>query len=85
VPFIADQPFWGHRLAHLGVAVPPIAPKNLTAERLAAALRQLVQDQELSARAASLGERIRAENGLGVTCAMIEQMLAASPIRSMSD
>ncbi len=41
-PFIADQPFWGQRVAGLGVGVPPIPQKRLSADALAAAIRAVV-------------------------------------------
>lgn len=78
VPFSADQPFWGRRLAELGVGVPPIAPRNLTAERLAEALRTLTQDTAMRQRAADLGELLRAEDGLSVSCDFVERYAAGT-------
>jgi len=42
----------------------PIPRKRLTQERLADALRSTVADDAMRARAAALGERIRAEDGV---------------------
>jgi UDP:flavonoid glycosyltransferase YjiC (YdhE family) len=70
VPHMSDQPFWGRRLHALGVALPPVPRHALTARRLAAGLRQLVNDPELQSRAAALGEKLRAERG-------VQQALAA--------
>jgi len=42
----------------------PIPQKKLTAERLAAAIRAAVSDDGMRARATSLGERIRSEDGV---------------------
>jgi UDP:flavonoid glycosyltransferase YjiC (YdhE family) len=64
VPFTVDQPFWGSRVAALGVGPTPIPRKRLTKERLADALRRTVADEAMRARAAALGERIRAEDGV---------------------
>ncbi|WP_375431814.1 glycosyltransferase [uncultured Friedmanniella sp.] len=64
VPFAVDQPFWGSRVAALGTGPTPIPRKALTAPRLAAALRE-VEDPALRRRAADLGVRIRAEDGVG--------------------
>ncbi len=69
VPFAADQPFWGARVAALGVGVKPIPRKKLTSELLADALRALVDDQEMRARAGKLGALIRAEDGVGAAVA----------------
>jgi sterol 3beta-glucosyltransferase len=65
VPFTMDQPFWGARVATLGAGPQPIARKRLTADNLAAALRQAVDDQGMIQRAAALGQLIRAEDGVG--------------------
>ncbi len=64
VPFTVDQPFWGSRVAALGVGPTPIPRKRLTQERLADALRRTVADEAMRARAAALGAQIRAEDGV---------------------
>ena len=64
VPFTMDQPFWGARVAALGAGPAPIPRKRLTRERLAAALRRVL-DPDVRLRAAELGERIRTEDGVG--------------------
>jgi UDP:flavonoid glycosyltransferase YjiC (YdhE family) len=63
VPYGADNPFWGMRVAALGVGPAPIPRKKLTAERLAAALRA-TEDVDMHARAAALAARLRAEDGV---------------------
>ncbi len=68
VPFTVDQPFWAQRVYALGVGTQPIPRNQLTAERLAAAIRQAVSDGELRKRAAAIGERVRREDG--VECAI---------------
>jgi sterol 3beta-glucosyltransferase len=42
VPFFADQPYWGRRAHALGVGPPPIPSQDLTAERLAGAMREAI-------------------------------------------
>ena len=63
VPFFGDQPYWGQRVADLGVGPAPIPRKKLTAERLAQAIQTAVTDQAMRGRAAELGAKIRAEDG----------------------
>jgi sterol 3beta-glucosyltransferase len=65
VPFAMDQPFWGGRVAALGVGPAPIPRARLTRARLADALRLAVGDAAMRARAADLGRRIREEDGVG--------------------
>lgn len=63
VPVGFDQPYWGRRLAELGVGVPPIPYRKLSSARLASAIRQLTGDAGIAARAGQLGAVLSAENG----------------------
>jgi len=63
-PLFADQPLWGARVAALGVGPAPMPLRQVTAERLAAAIRQATRDSRMKARAVVLGERIRSEQGV---------------------
>jgi sterol 3beta-glucosyltransferase len=63
-PFLADQPSWARRVDELGVGPRPIPFRELTAERLAHAIRQATSDKAMRERAAGIGERIRSEDGL---------------------
>lgn len=84
VPHMGDQPYWGARIARLGVGPRPIPRVKLTAPRLAAAIRELTTDQEMRARAAQLGAKIRAEDGLGVAARLIEQYTKGDGISGSS-
>lgn len=64
VPFFGDQPFWGQRVAGLGVGPAPIPRRKLTVERLAQAIQQAVADPAMRQRAADLGSKIQAEDGV---------------------
>lgn len=75
-PFSSDQPFWAGRVKRLGVAPAPIPITGLTAEKLAAALREAVSDGPMRARAASLGEAICAEDGVACAVEIIERQTA---------
>jgi sterol 3beta-glucosyltransferase len=72
VPFFGDQPFWGRRVAELGVGPVPIPRRKLTASALADAITRAVTDPAMRARAAALGEQIRAEDGIAAAAAHIE-------------
>lgn len=63
VPFFGDQPFWAWRLAEVGVAPPAVRRKELTAAALAGAIRSALSGS-MGRRAAALGERLRAEDGV---------------------
>ena len=73
IPFMGDQPFWGRRVYELGVGPQPIPHRYLTVERLAEAIHGAVSDTAMRERAAQLGERIRAEDGVARAVAFIEQ------------
>lgn len=64
VPFAADQPFWGARVAALGAGPPPVPRRKLTTERLTNGLRRILDDGKMRARAAELGALIRQEDGV---------------------
>lgn len=65
VPFMADQLFWGQQVQRMGVGPAPCPRRTLTPERLAAAIRQAVESPDMQTRARAVGERLRAEDGVG--------------------
>ena len=73
-PQIGDQLFWGRRVAALGAGPAPLPRGQLTAERLAAALRTLTTDAVMRERAAELGARLQAEDGVARAVDFIEQL-----------
>lgn len=78
-PIGADQYFWAERVVKLGVG--PKAPeiKKLTSESLANAIHTTLNDQGIRARAAALGEKIRAEDGIARAVEIIEQYASKQP------
>jgi sterol 3beta-glucosyltransferase len=76
VPFFADQPFWGWRVEKLGVGPKPIPRLKLTADKLAAAITRAVQDEGIRLRAAQLGQKIRAEDGVGNAVRAVEEIMS---------
>jgi UDP:flavonoid glycosyltransferase YjiC (YdhE family) len=75
VPHAADQPYWGRRMADLGVAADPIARKDLTPERLQRAL-EFALSPEAREAAYRLGERVRGEDGAGDAARLVDAYLA---------
>lgn len=63
-PFVGDQFFWGRRVADLGISPLPIPQIKLTAEKLADTIKYAITNSNLQQRASSIGETIRAENGV---------------------
>jgi sterol 3beta-glucosyltransferase len=63
VPFSFDQPFWGQRVAALGVGPPPIPRAKLTIQKLADAIEHMVHNPRMRERAKRLGAQIQGEDG----------------------
>ena len=76
-PFGVDQPYWAQLSVRLGVGAKPVPRKAMTVERLAASITQAVEDPEIRKRARELGERLRAEDGVGDAIEIIEGRLEA--------
>jgi sterol 3beta-glucosyltransferase len=74
IPFFGDQPYWGQRVAALGVGPEPIPRRKLTVARLAAAMHQAATDPTMRRRAAKIGSKIQAEDGVTRAVAVIEQI-----------
>ncbi|NIO04363.1 MAG: glycosyltransferase [Proteobacteria bacterium] len=76
VPFFADQPFWAWRVRELRVGPRPIPQKKLSAEQLTAAIHETTSNREMKMRAAALGQRIQAEDGVAQAVAALNHHLA---------
>ncbi len=72
-PFMLDQYAWADRVAKLGIGLRLADHRRLTAEKLAQAIHTAVTDSALQSRAADLGARIRAENGVARAVEIIER------------
>lgn len=59
VPHGVDQYYWGERVQALGVAPPTLARHRMNPERLAGALRAVLDNEMVAERACELGVRIR--------------------------
>jgi UDP:flavonoid glycosyltransferase YjiC (YdhE family) len=74
-PYTSDQFFWGPRIAELGVGPKSISYHKLTAESLAAMIRQALTDKAMRQKAAEIGKYIDSENGVEKAVAAIESYL----------
>ncbi|MAM63233.1 glycosyltransferase [Maritimibacter sp. UBA3975] len=72
-PLFADQPFFGARVAALGAGPEPIRQKDLTADKLAAAIEGALAPS-VATRAEALGEAIRAESGVATAVDLVERL-----------
>jgi hypothetical protein len=74
IPFFGDQLFWGQCVAELGVGPIPIPRKQLNSERLAEAIHRVMTDQSMRQRAAELGAKIQAEDGVANAVAIVQDL-----------
>jgi UDP:flavonoid glycosyltransferase YjiC (YdhE family) len=75
-PVAGDQPFWASCVKQLGVGVNPGSFFKITAEKLAAAITYVVTDPGIRDRARTVGEAVRAEQGLSRAVEIIQNYLA---------
>jgi hypothetical protein len=80
VPFFGDQPFWGAMVARAGAGPLPIPYKQLTADKLAAALIEALKPETLE-RAKELGFKIKEENGCEVGGKSFHDLLDVDTLR----
>lgn len=77
-PFFGDQPFWARRVQALGVGPTPVPQGKLTAARLSAAIIEATTDAGMAERAAALGQKLRAEDGVAKAVRFLEQVAGAA-------
>jgi UDP:flavonoid glycosyltransferase YjiC (YdhE family) len=75
LPSFADQAFWGRRVTELGVAPATLSASRLSVRALSRAIRAAATSGAMRRRAAELGRRVRAEDGVGQAVAAIERRL----------
>jgi sterol 3beta-glucosyltransferase len=85
VPFFGDQPFWGRRIHSLGAGSNPIPKKKLTADKLAASIKDVISNPAIRRKAEAIGEKIRQENGIGNAIAIIEGIMKNNKLKNFMD
>lgn len=80
-PFGLDQPFWGRRVAELGVGAAPISQRRLTANLLSAAIVRATQDESIHEAAKRIGAAIRQEDGISRAVNIIERVVVQTATR----
>ncbi len=74
-PFLIDQPYWGERIYSLGAGSKPIPQKNLTATKLAAAIRKVTTESSIQETAERISSKLNSEDGIGNAISIIENHL----------
>ena len=75
VAHIADQHYFGQVLEPRGVGTAPIPRGKLSVERLVNAINTVFASDAMHDKAAQLGEKIRAEDGIGNAMRVIEDAI----------
>ena len=78
IPFFMEQAFWAERIAGLGAGFGPLPRWRLTSARLAEAIQTVLHDQDMRERAAALGRRLQAEDGIGQAVQIFHDSLLRS-------
>ncbi|MGC1378096.1 MAG: glycosyltransferase, partial [Anaerolineales bacterium] len=71
----ADQPFWGERVAALGVGSRAIPQQSLTPEKLAEAIHLVTTDPSIRKNAGILGEKLCIEDGAKNAVKVLESLV----------
>lgn len=74
MPYSHDQPDNAARVEGLGISR-NIRRENYTAQRVTGELKELLENQKYSAKAAEIGRIVQAENSVSVACDEIEKQL----------
>ena len=77
VPFKGEQVYFGRVVERAGAGPALIKRTELSAERLAAAIRTAMTDQSIRNRARLLGKQIRAEDGVGEAVRTFEMLMTS--------
>jgi UDP:flavonoid glycosyltransferase YjiC (YdhE family) len=75
VPSFMDQPFWGQRVADMGLGPPPVPLKQLSASALEDSINTVLQDRGMRDRAAEIGAQVQREQGIASAIAVIDRHL----------
>lgn len=76
VPHLADQLYWAHTLRRAGLAPKPLPRSRLTAPRLAKRIGEVLRSPSMHERSRVVGEKLRAENGVGCAVRAIEAWMS---------
>ena len=73
IPHLADQSYWGNTLHQLGVAPKILHRQDMTAQRLAKRINEVISSKSIGEKAKALGQKVNAEDGVGTAVKLIEE------------
>jgi UDP:flavonoid glycosyltransferase YjiC (YdhE family) len=71
LPQFADQHYWGHRIAALGLGPKPVPPQRIRRGKLANVLCDITDSRQFRQNAAALGHMMRDEDGVSSIIAAV--------------
>lgn len=80
IPSFGELYFWGQRIADLGAGVAPIPKRQLSVKVLAEAIEAVTSDRSICESAASIGEKIRAEDGVARAVEVLHSYFAPQKV-----
>ncbi len=72
IPHFSDNHFWSQQVNALGISPKPIPRIKLTADKLAQAIKEALENKAMQHKAAVIGQKIKAENGVQQAVSLIE-------------
>lgn len=76
VEHFADQPLWGNILERRGLAPKQLHRRNVTSEKLAKAIKKVLNSPEMSQKAKIISATMQKENGVAGAVELIEKTMA---------
>jgi UDP:flavonoid glycosyltransferase YjiC (YdhE family) len=73
IPHFSDNHFWSRKVTALGISPKPIPREQLTADKLAQAIKEALENKAMNHNAAMVGQKIKAENGVQQAVSEIER------------
>jgi UDP:flavonoid glycosyltransferase YjiC (YdhE family) len=74
VPHSADQFYWGHRVAEVGIGPRPLPFKKMSAKALASRLRMAISSEEINENARRIGRGLAESDGAEVAVRRLEEI-----------
>lgn len=74
IEHFGDQLFWSHQLRRLGIAARPLHRRSITVNKLAAAIRTVLDSSEMKQQAETTGALMRGENGVEQAVKLIQEV-----------
>lgn len=75
IPYLLDQYYWADRLYHLGISPRPIKRSNLSAKRLASAIKMCITDRTMQKRARQIANTLQNTQGVEAAVSYLESTL----------